>query len=359
MGLGDGSVETTRILDLKVAGHAVPTVCDVIGAGPDALLLPALSTISARSEMRDLATDLGRDHRCLVPDWPGFGDRPRTRIPLDPDTMHSFLDALLEAAPGPYALGIAVGHAAGYLLAAASTKPTRFGRLVLVAPTWRGPLPTAMPDRAHWFLRIRRAVETPLLGDALYRLNISAPVIARMMRAHVYADPAHVTPEVIRGKVAITRQRNGRFGTAAFVTGGLDPVGSRAAFLDLFGDGLPPVLVLRPERAPRRSGAEMDALLATGLVTGVSVPAHSAHTKSIPKRSLLRSALPRMVQRHRDHPAWWGQTGPARRMVIPITVAARPLDHLGQGMQPHGASPETTLARSAFASGGGASPWPS
>lgn len=270
-------MDATRTLDLTVVGRPVPTVCDLIGDGPDALLLPALSTISARCEMRDLARELGRDHRCLIPDWPGFGDRPRVRLPLDPAAMHAFVEALLAAAPGPYALGITAGHAAGYLVAAAKRDPRRFGRLVLVAPTWRGPLPTAMPGRAQWFPRIRRMVEAPVLGEALYRVNISAPVIGRMMRAHVYADPAHVTPAVIRGKAAITRQRNGRFGTAAFVTGGLDPVGGRQAFLDLFGDdrsgaGLPPTLVLRPERAPRRSGAEMDALIASGRVAGAAVP---------------------------------------------------------------------------------------
>ena len=262
----------TRTLDLTIAGRPVPTPCDAIGDGPRALLLPALSTISARSEMRDLAKDLGRDYRCLVPDWPGFGDRPRARLPLDPDTLHAFLDAWLAAVPGPYALGVAAGHAAGYLAAAARRHPNTFGRLVLAAPTWRGPLPTAMPGRARWFPRIRRAVEAPLLGDALYRLNVSGPVIGRMLRAHVYADPARVTPALVRAKAAVTRQRNGRFGTAAFVTGGLDPVGSRAAFLALFGAGLPPALVLRPDRAPRRSGAEMDALVASGLVAGVPVP---------------------------------------------------------------------------------------
>ena len=264
---------TTRNLELIVAGRPVPTLCDVIGTGRDALLLPALSTISDRGEMRDLARALGSEYRCLVPDWPGFGARPRTRLPLGPDTLHAFLDALLAAAPGPYALGVAAGHGAGYLVAAARRHPRAFERLVLVAPTWRGPLPTAMPSRAHWFPRIRRAVEAPILGDALYRLNISPPIIGRMMRAHVYADPAHVTPAVIRAKHAVTRQQNGRFGTAAFVTGGLDPCETRKDFLELFtDDALPSILVLRPERAPRRSGAEMDALIATGYVGRASIP---------------------------------------------------------------------------------------
>ena len=263
----------TRTLNLDVAGRRVPTPCDVVGHGPEALLLPALSSISARSEMRALAKDLGHDYRCLVPDWPGFGDQPRARVPMNPATLHAFLDALLAAAPGPYALGSAAGHAAGALVAAARKDPRRFGRLVLIAPTWRGPLPTAMgPERKGLFQALRRAVEAPFLGDVLYRINISPPVIGRMMRAHVYADPAHVTPGVIADKHAITRQPGGRFGTVAFVTGGLDPVETREAFLDLFTGDLPPIRVLRPERAPRRSGAEMDALVATGRVVKETIP---------------------------------------------------------------------------------------
>jgi len=263
----------SRTLDLTVARRRVPTPCEVIGEGEQALLLPALSSISAREEMVPLARALSDTHGCLVPDWPGFGAHDRVRVPMEPATCHAFLDALLAAAPGPYALGIAAGHAAVYLVAAARRHPGAFARLVLVAPTWRGPLPTAMgPERAHWFGRIRRAVEMPVLGEALYRLNISPPVIGRMMRAHVYAKPSHVTPAVVRAKHAVTRQRNGRFGTAAFVTGGLDPVLSRGDFLDAFRTGLPPVQVLRPDGAPRRSGAEMDALIASGRVSGTTIP---------------------------------------------------------------------------------------
>jgi pimeloyl-ACP methyl ester carboxylesterase len=272
------AVEAGRTLDLTVAGRRLAIPCDVSGQGPDALILPALSTISSRREAEPLVRELARDHRCLVPDWPGFGARTRERVPLEPATFHAFLDGLLDVAPGPYALGIAAGHAAGYLVAAARRHPGAFGRLVLVAPTWRGPLPTAMPAKSHWFPRVRRTVEAPVIGEALYRLNISPPVIGRMMRAHVYADRERVTPDLVRAKHAITRQRNGRFGTAAFVTGGLDLVASRDDFLALFGEDLPPVLMLRPQDAPRRSGAEMDALAESGLVTALPIPgALSAH----------------------------------------------------------------------------------
>lgn len=266
-------VHATRTLDLTVSGYPVPTPCDVLGEGPEALYLPALSSISAREEMLPLAQALAGSYRALVPDWPGFGAQERVRLPLAPTNLHAFLDALIGAAPGPYALGIAAGHAATYLSMAAKRHPGSFGKLVLVAPTWRGPLPTVMgQQRAPLFGRIRRTIEMPILGEALYRINVSSPVIGRMMRAHVYAQPAHVTRQVIASKHRITRQRGGRFGTAAFVTGGLDPLSSREAFLGLFMHRLPPVMVLRPDDTPRRSGAEMDALIATGRVTATAVP---------------------------------------------------------------------------------------
>ncbi|GEP09669.1 alpha/beta fold hydrolase [Methylobacterium gnaphalii] len=278
--------QTTCLLDLSVAGRLVPTPCDELGAGPKTLLLPPLSSISAREEMLPLARELSDSHHCLVPDWPGFGARDRGRLPLEPASLHAFLDAFLAAAPGPYAIGIAAGHAAGYLVAAAGRHPSLFERLVLIAPTWRGPLPTVMGEaRVAWFGRIRRALERPVTGEWLYRLNVSRPVIGRMMRAHVYADPTHVTPEVIAAKHVIARQDGGRFGTAAFVTGGLDPVESRADFLSLLRHELPPIKVLRPESAPRRSGAEMDALIDDNRVSAARIPGALSPHEEYPRET--------------------------------------------------------------------------
>ena len=262
---------------------AVTVAYDALGEGPDALLLPALSSISARAEMHPLAARLAGAQRCLVPDWPGFGDAPRAAVALAPDTLQAFLDGFArEVRPG--ALGIAAGHAAAYLVRTARAQPGRFRRLVLVAPTWRGPLPT-MQGRGGTRLqaRLRRLVDAPLVGEALYRLNVSRPVVAHMMRAHVYADPARVTDALLADKLAVTRRPRARHATAAFVTGALDPVGRRADFLALFGPGLPPVLVLRPRGAPPRSGAEMDALAATGRVRTVTIPGALAAHEEYPE----------------------------------------------------------------------------
>jgi hypothetical protein len=65
--------------------------------------------------------------------------------------------------------------------------------------------------------RLRRAIEMPVIGEALY-LNVRRPVVARMMRGHVYADPARITSAVLDAKMAVTRRERARFGTAAFVS---------------------------------------------------------------------------------------------------------------------------------------------
>jgi hypothetical protein len=44
---------------------------------PTVLLLPALSSISTRYEMRPLEERLSENFQIVAADWPGFGDQPR------------------------------------------------------------------------------------------------------------------------------------------------------------------------------------------------------------------------------------------------------------------------------------------
>lgn len=164
---------------------------DIVGEGRDVLLLPALSSISTRAEMRPLVNRLSAGYRCIIPDWPGFGDGPRAAISLTPDALTSFLVEFIRQAIRAPAIGIAAGRAAPYLLAAAHQLPGVFDRLVLVVSTWRGPLPAAIGDhRRASFEKLRKLVEAPVLGPMLYGVNVSRPIVAKMMRAHVYADRA-------------------------------------------------------------------------------------------------------------------------------------------------------------------------
>lgn len=245
---------------------------DEAGEGPSVLLLPALSSISTRGEMLPLQARLSRRFRVVTIDWPGFGDLPKPRFDWTPDLLSDFLVWVLkEIVPAPLAI-VAAGHAAAYVLHHLAGHPGATQRLVLVAPTWRGPLPTMTGGQRPWFGRVRAAVDAPVLGPALYAANMSRPVIDRMVAAHVYSDPAFLTPARRAAKAAVTDAPGARHGSVRFVSGGLDRVGDREAFLDLARRAGVPILLVEGAETPPRSLAEMEALSALPGVTTVRLP---------------------------------------------------------------------------------------
>lgn len=150
-------------------GKVIDLGIDTRGEGPTVLLLPALSSISTRHEMRPLQERLSSDYRTVSVDWPGFGDEARPAVDWNPAAYAAFLQYILDAvARSPHAV-IAAGHAATYALAHACGRPGSFGRLVLMAPTWRGPLRTMMNGRRPFLHRICKLVDLPIVGPLLCR----------------------------------------------------------------------------------------------------------------------------------------------------------------------------------------------
>ncbi len=230
------------------------------GSGPSVLLLPALSSISTREEMRPLLERLAAKFHVVSVDWPGFGDYPRPSCDWSPETLSHFLDWFLSGVtPRPHGI-IAAGHAATYALHQTVQRPGTVCRLVLVAPTWRGPLPTVLNGERPWFGRVRTAMDHPLFGPLLYRMNVSRFVILRMARNHVYENPKWLTGKRLSAKLAITRTQGARSGSVRFVTGALDRVENRESFLDLARSANVPILVLYGDQTPRKSRAEIEAL---------------------------------------------------------------------------------------------------
>src|SRR5262245_31207170 len=69
-----------------------------MGTGPTVLMLPALSSISTRGEMRPLQERLASALTTVAIDWPGFGDAPRPPARWEPDAYRAFLADVLERA---------------------------------------------------------------------------------------------------------------------------------------------------------------------------------------------------------------------------------------------------------------------
>ncbi len=261
--------------DFSWNGGRLTVAIELQGRGLPVLLLPAMSTVSTRTEMRPVAERLVDRFQAISVDWPGFGEVPHQALDYGPDLMREFLGALLGRLADEHGIRspavVAAGHAAGYVLAREAATPGSFDRLALVAPTWRGPLPTMMGGRRPLQDRLRRLVQAPVVGPLLYRLNVSRPVVRRMYAGHVMADQATLTPAFLDRKLRVARQSGARFASAAFVTGALDPFADRDGFLEAAGAVRCPVLVLYGALTPPRSKAEMQALAQVAGVESVAI----------------------------------------------------------------------------------------
>ena len=244
-----------------------------VGSGPTILMLPALSSISTRGEMRPLQKRLAPGYATVAIDWPGFGDAPRPGIRWQPDAYRTFLAEVLEqVVERPFAT-LAAGHAAGYCLGAARARRGKTGRLCLMAPTWRGPLPTVLGKRHNAFGHIARAGDLPGVGELLYRLNVNPFMVRMMALGHVYRDPEALAKRVLAEKLAVTRAAGARHASIRFVLGELDPMLSREEFLNIAKQVTEPILVVYGADTPKKSKAEMAELAALPNVRAVLLPA--------------------------------------------------------------------------------------
>jgi pimeloyl-ACP methyl ester carboxylesterase len=263
----------SRTVTWSYADQQIELGFSALGDGPLILLLPALSSISSRYEMRGLQERLARRFATVAIDWPGFGDQPRPHVAWAPEVYVQYLQHVLtQVAPRPFAT-VAAGHAAGYALRAAADMPGATGRLCLIAPTWRGPLPTMMNGRRDIGEHIARAAEWPVVGPLLYRLNVNRASLRMMARGHVYSDPNWLAGERLAQKMAVVTAAGAWSGSIRFVTGMLDPMQDSTTFLDTARQVHEPILVIYGAETPRRSKAEMQGLAQFAYVTLVELPA--------------------------------------------------------------------------------------
>jgi pimeloyl-ACP methyl ester carboxylesterase len=249
----------TKQLTWRLGAKTIALGCDWSGQGPRVLLLPALSSISTRREMRPLQERLSENYQTVAADWPGFGDQRRPPHDWQPGDYADFLTYLIASIRPLHAV-IAAGHAATFTLAHIYAYHQAFDRLVLIAPTWRGPLPTMINGHRGWFDRICQLVDRPVIGPLLYRLNVNWPVIRYMAAGHVYTDPRWLHGERLHEKLAVTRSAGARFSSIRFVTGKLDPLATRTEFLELAQRSPIPTLTVYGAQTPSRSRSEMEAL---------------------------------------------------------------------------------------------------
>ena len=232
---------------------------ETCGSGAPVLLLPAFSTVSTRGEMQGIAEQLAPHFQVVAMDWLGFGQSDRPALDYQPALYRQLLQDFLQSQFDQPIAVVAAGHAAGYAMQVAQQTPCPWSKMVLVAPTWKGPLrvmgaPTPVRNA------VRELVRSPGIGEALYTLNTAPAFLKFMYRQHVYVDANKLTPEFMQAKYAITQHLGGRYAPAAFVTGTLDPMQSHEEFLQVGRSLSVPTVIIIGEQSPGQSKAEMEAL---------------------------------------------------------------------------------------------------
>jgi pimeloyl-ACP methyl ester carboxylesterase len=229
------------------------------GSDSPVLLLPAFSTVSTRGEMQGIAEQLATHFQVVAMDWLGFGQSDRPALDYQPALYSQLLQDFLHAQFDQPVAVVAAGHAAGYAMQVALQTPCPWSKMVLVAPTWKGPLrvmgaPTPVRNA------VRELVRSPGIGEALYTLNTAPAFLKFMYRQHVYVDANKLTTEFMQQKYDITQHSGGRYAPAAFVTGTLDPMQDHGEFLQIGRSLSVPTLIAIGEQSPGQSKAEMEAL---------------------------------------------------------------------------------------------------
>ena len=250
---------TKNVYNWNFLDQQYRVVYETIGEGNPVLLLPAFSTVSSRTEMKGIANLLAAQYQVTVLDWLGFGESQCPPVNYNPALFQQLLGDFIKSTFNSSIILIAAGHASGYALRFAQNNPDLIYQLILIAPTWQGPLRVmGLPDRVR--NRVKNLVRSPVVGQGLYYLNTTPSFLRLMYKRHVYVDETKLTPEFIAQKHQITSKPGARYAPAAFVTGAIDPVTNREEFLQLLESGSIPVLIILAENAPPKSKAEMEAM---------------------------------------------------------------------------------------------------
>ena len=112
---------------------------------------------------------------------------------------------------------MAAGHSASVALTLATESSENWTKLILIAPTWRGPLPTMTSWHPKHFGWLRGLVALPIRGSVLYHLNTSRAILKFMLRRHVWVQTEWLTNERLLEQQKISRRNGSRFASVVFV----------------------------------------------------------------------------------------------------------------------------------------------
>jgi pimeloyl-ACP methyl ester carboxylesterase len=190
------------------------------------LLLHSLHLSASSFEWRKNFDALSHNFRVYAPDLLGFGLSDRPAIDYSAALYVNLITDFAREVIGQPAIVVARDQSAAFTVRAAYLDSQLFNRLVFISPN--GIIPSSAESRA-WLARsgaalqgvLRRLNDTPV-GQTPYAFLTTKPALAWLIARQSYANPEHVTPEVVQYMFATTHQYGARFAPLAFMSGKLD-----------------------------------------------------------------------------------------------------------------------------------------
>jgi pimeloyl-ACP methyl ester carboxylesterase len=182
------------------------------------LLIHGFGPGASSFEWRKNAEALAEQFRVYTLDLLGFGLSDRPPIDYTVETFTDLISDFLKEAIGKPAVVVAHGLTCAYVIADAYRRPQLFERLVLVSPppailqeSFPGPGNTAL----KFMLRI------PILGQFIYNILASRPVIESYYDRQGYHNPGLITGELVENVYINAHQSNSRYPAASLISNSL------------------------------------------------------------------------------------------------------------------------------------------
>ena len=224
------------------------------GDGPTIVLLHAPGLCGSSYEYRKLFPLLAGRRRVIAFDFLGCGLSDMPRMEYSAELFVEQILAALDEFGHDGAILVGSSLAAAYAVRAAARSGGRVRGLVAIVPaTTSG---ASLP--APWVLRL------PIVGESYFNALVSRRSLSKLLTPAMYADPSHLTTDVMTAYYTVAHQPGSRYVGTAFLAGLLDcEVAQDLPFVEA------PVLILWGKRStvnPARNAAEYAALAKTSEV---------------------------------------------------------------------------------------------
>lgn len=191
----------------------------VHGNGHPVVLLHGPALAASGWEMRKQHTFFAEnDFKVYTPDLLGYGLSTRPATAYTPELYIDQIRDFLHDVVGTPAVVIASSLTAGFAVRVATQSPDDVAALVLIEPVGI----ERSARRPPWGPLLEAVFRSPAVGDTLFNLLVSRPMLTWNAIRNMYLDDANVTEEMLDYQYSVSHQPNARIAPAASLSGALN-----------------------------------------------------------------------------------------------------------------------------------------